>query len=524
MEARSSGGELPHDEVGSPAARATSGASVARAGVWSAATNVVPQLYTLVISVAGARFLGPEGLGRQSFIAFVIASANNVFAFGLQIALMRSISESVGAGRTAEARGLLPWAQRISVVGAFIAATTLLIAAFSGAEPRTAWVLAAATTAFGVATAMPGAALQGLQRWRDISVVVLTCGAGSAVATVAVLAAGGGVTSMIAVQLFTAAAIGVAVTVIAVRRLRALAPRAVRPSPGVRHKTLRYAGAAFAGSLVTLIVFRRSEFFFLQHWWNDREIALYSVAFSAATTLVLIPQALATVLAPAVATLLGAGQHDRIRTGYGRSLRLLLIASLPVAAGALALAPETVRLVFGSGFAASKGPLLVLLAPFPLIPLMTVSYALVVGLGNVRFPLIVGVGSAALNIVLDAALIPGHAALGAAIANSGAQAATAIGALLYAMRLVAPVRLEWPSIGSGALCSLLGGAAAWAVLEVVGGAPGVVAGLVVGVLAYVATALRFRILPRDDARWIDETFGSLIGGRVGAVARLLATR
>jgi O-antigen/teichoic acid export membrane protein len=100
----------------------------------------------------------------------------------------------------------------------------------------------------------------------------------------------------------------------------------------LRVSTLRYAGSALVGSLVTLIVFRRSEFFFLEHWSTDRQIALYSVAFSAVMTLVLVPQALAMAVSPAVATLLGAGQHDRIRTGYGRSLRLLLLVSLPVAA------------------------------------------------------------------------------------------------------------------------------------------------------------------------------------------------
>src|SRR5919199_3967595 len=126
MEARTSGGEFPHDEVGSAAAEATSGASVARAGVWSTATNVVPQLYTLVISIAGARFLGPDGLGRQSFIAFVVASALNIFGLGMPIAVMRAVGESMGAGRPAEARGLVRWAWKISAIGGSAAFAALL--------------------------------------------------------------------------------------------------------------------------------------------------------------------------------------------------------------------------------------------------------------------------------------------------------------------------------------------------------------------------------------------------------------
>jgi O-antigen/teichoic acid export membrane protein len=522
VESRVPAPEVSAGAAAPEAARATTGASVVRGGFWSATSTLGPQMFTLVVSIAGARFLGPSGLGRQSFIAFVIASSINLFGFGLQIALMRAIGEALGAGRAAEARGLFRWGMRLSLIGAAASIAALLTAAFMGAQPKTAWILAAATAALGVAGAVPGAVLSGLQRWRDISLVVLGCGAGGAAGTIAVLAAGGGVTGMIAAQLVTSAGIFLGVTARARRRLRAVAPAPVAPPRALRLHTLRYAGSAFAGSLVTLIVFRRSEFFFLQHWWSDRQTALYSVAFSAATTLVLVPQALANTLSPAVATLLGAGQHDRIRTGYSRSLRLLMIASFPIAAGGLALGPETVRLVFGAGFAGSRVPLLVLLAPFPLIPLMSLSYSLIVGLGKIRFPLVVGLGSATLNVALDFALIPAHAAVGAAIANACAQAATAIATLVYGVRLTSPVQWEAATVARAAVAAAVAGAVAWGTLALVGGAPGVVAGLVTGGAAFAVSAAGLRILPRQDAEWVEQSFGRLIRGRLAAGVRGIA--
>src|ERR671929_1051951 len=177
METRASAPREP-GEVKSEAAEATSGASVVRGGMWSAASFVVPQFFTLAVSVAGARFLGPSGLGRQSFIAFVCTSSINLFGYGLQISLMRAIGEAVGAGRGAEARGLFRWGTRLSLFGAGASCAALLIAAFMGAQPKTAWILAAATAALGVVGAVPGAALAGLQRWRDIAIVTLSCGAG----------------------------------------------------------------------------------------------------------------------------------------------------------------------------------------------------------------------------------------------------------------------------------------------------------------------------------------------------------
>jgi O-antigen/teichoic acid export membrane protein len=432
---------------------------------------------------------------------------------------MRAVGESVGAGRRAEARGLVAWTGRFAAVGSLAAFGALMAAALAGAEPRAAWILAAVTAAVGVVTAIPGAVLTGLQRWRDMSVVIMaTNGAGAAI-TILVLALGGGITGMIAVQLGVAIAIFVAVTILARRRLFAVAPSVADPG-ALKRSTLKYAGSALAGSLITLIVFRRSEFFFLEHYADDREVALYSVAFAAVTTLVLVPQALATVVSPAVATLHGAGQHERIRTGFARTLRLLLLASLPVTAAALALGPETLRLVFGDAFAETKVPLLLLLIPFPLIPLMNASYSLVVGLGKIRFPLVVGAGSATLNIALDFALIPGHAAIGAAIANGCAQGATALATIVYGTRLAGGVRWEAAAIVRAVIASAAAGAVAWGVLTLVGGAGGVVCGLVAGAATFAVLATVIRILSRDDAGWLEQNFG----GGIGVVARRLGAR
>jgi O-antigen/teichoic acid export membrane protein len=502
----------------STAAAATTGTSVTRGGIWNAAANLTPQLCALAISIAGARFLGPSGLGRQSFIAFVVATSLNLFTVGVPVALMRTVGEAVGAGRDAEAQGLVRWAWRIGVGCAAVAGGILLGVAVAGAQPQAAWYLAAATAAVGVVTSFPGNALMGLQRWRGMSLAIITANVLSAATTILVLALGGGITGMVAVQLGAAVYIFVGVTLLARRHVAALAPRAADPG-ALRRSTIRYAGVAFAGSLVTLIVFRRSEFFFLEHYANDRRLALYSVSFSAVTTLVLVPQALATAVSPAFATLFGAGEHARIRSGYGRSLRLLLLAGLPVTAGALALGPRTLHLVFGSGFAGTRIPLLILLAPLPVIPLMNASYSLIVGLGKTRFPLLVGTGSAALNVALDFALIPRHAEIGAAIANSCAQGATAAVTLAYGMKLAGGVRWEATALLRAAVASAGAGAVAWGVLDVVGGAPGVAAGLLAGLAAFAALAVALRVLSADDARWLAESFG----GPAAKLARLFGS-
>ena len=91
----------------------------------------------MAISIAGARFLGPSGLGRQSFIAFVVATSLQVFGVGMPVALMRTVGEAVGAERRAEAQGLVLWGWRIGVACGALAGGVIVEAGLrSGREDR----------------------------------------------------------------------------------------------------------------------------------------------------------------------------------------------------------------------------------------------------------------------------------------------------------------------------------------------------------------------------------------------------
>ena len=89
-----------------------------RGGAWTALGHVVPQLYVVAISIAGARFLGPSDFGRQSFIAFVSLSVLLVLTSGIGLALMRTVAEALGRERPDEALGMVRWAWRLQFVGA----------------------------------------------------------------------------------------------------------------------------------------------------------------------------------------------------------------------------------------------------------------------------------------------------------------------------------------------------------------------------------------------------------------------
>ncbi len=500
---------------------ATTGATVLGGSAWSLAGRIVPQAYVLVVSVAAARFLGPDGLGRQSFIAFVEISVLSLLAQGFSIAMARFVGDSLGRGRPDALRGLIRWGVRLQAVVALFGAAALVLVAAAGGEPTAAWVLAGVACGLGILHTLPIALLIGMQRWRRASIAGLVNGCVGTIAVVFVLAAGWGVTGMFAVE----AAVGLAnlvwTALLARRALREISP-GVDSARDMRRPLLGYATAATYGIVLTLIVWRRSEFFLLERFSTDAEIALYSVAFALVAALIQFPDAIAGAAFPAFATLSGAGEHERIRIGFGRGTRLVLLAALPLTAAALALGPPLVRLLYGTGFEGTAPVLAILILPLPLIAVLQLSKSLLAALGLLRYQLTAETIAAGLTIGLGLALIPPYGAVGAAISNVSAQGFAAAAILLRTRRRIG--RVDWgpPIVLRIVVASATAGLAAWGLVLLLGDAAGLVAGTIAGVTVFFAASAALGIIRGDDAAWLEAQAGRRLGGAVGRASRLLS--
>ncbi len=190
--------EADHPAPGTP--RGATSATVVRGGLWTVLSRVLPQLQLVALSLVAARYLGPVGLGRQSFIAFVALSLVQVATGGLPPALNRFVAELLSARRAGSALGLFVWTRRALGAAAAIAAGSLLVVALLGAAPQWASVLAGVGAAFAVLQAAPAALLLGAQHWRQATVPSLTTGVASVPAAAVVLGAGGGITGLFAVE------------------------------------------------------------------------------------------------------------------------------------------------------------------------------------------------------------------------------------------------------------------------------------------------------------------------------------
>jgi O-antigen/teichoic acid export membrane protein len=177
-----------------------------------------------------------------------------------------------------------------------------------------------------------------------------------------------------------------------------------------------------------------------------------------------------------------------------------------------------VRLVYGSSYAGAAGPLLILLVAFPLRGLTTLADMVTTAYGRLRLPVSANWVAAGIDVGLAALLIPSLAASGAAIASVAAQLVYLVAMLTYVRRLVAYDRLG-AALVRAAIASAIAGAVAWTCLDVVGGAPGLLLGLLAFGAAFVLLAAALRIVPAPDADWIEEEVRNRFGARVARVCR-----
>ena len=499
-------------EARSEFADRTTGEALLRASAWNAASLILPQLYLVATSIIVARFLTPSEMGRQSYIAFIELSLLLLVTGGVPSAVQRFGGRALGRGEPGNVPYLVRWAARLAAVGAFIAGGAMVAAGLLGSEPRAAWILAGGFCFVGVLQTVPASALAVLQRWRGVSIAGISFGAVSTVGVLAVLAAGGGITGFFAVEFAVAAVILLVTAWLGRSALRRLGAEPAK-STELRREARRWALIATFTSILTFVVWRRSEFLFLNQYSSDEQIAVYSIAFASIVAVTKLPEAVGTVISPAFATLSGAGQTDRISSGYARAMRLLLMVSLPLTALVMAIGPTAIRLVYGTSYK-EAGKLLVIMAPtLPVLSLVSVSRGLVFGVGRQRSLVMVGMFAAVVNVALDVVLIRLFNATGAAIANAAAQSAAAVAYVLMARRSAGPVEWALGALVRNALAAAAAGVAAWAVTEALGGVAGAFAGLAVFAVGFAVLAVVLRVMPSQDAPWLDAVAGARLRGR-----------
>jgi O-antigen/teichoic acid export membrane protein len=306
----------------------------------------------------------------------------------------------------------------------------------------------------------------------------------------------------------------------AARQLRWAAP--VLPDD-VRRAVRRYAWLTTVQVALATVVSQRSEFLFLDRYSTASEIALFSIPYGLMGAAARVPESLGGVFMPAVATLFGAGQTNRIRTGYLRALRMLTLLTLPMTAALVATGGTLIHLLYGHDYDGASKVLVVMAISFPIIPLVSVTTGVLEGLGRKAAVITTLAVGTVVDLGVAFLAIPAHGAVGAAVANAAAQVAGAAVALAFVSRSVSPFEWRWPPIVAAFAVAGIGGVATRVAIVVVGETwLGLLAASSVGGVVMVGLTIALRGMWQDEVSWLLDT----MSGRpklARPLARLLST-
>ena len=465
------------------------------------------------MSVVLARGLGPAQLGDFSYASWFTRLLEVLTAQGLGLGTVRYTADAIGRGNPGRASAFLRMFARAQVVLALsvVAIVVPLVLLLAPASLRVAYV---ATTLTVVPLALEGIymrATYGAQRYdltARASAVKVTL---HLAVTAAVLHAGGGVAAVFIAQ----GVVTVATCLLQRHYARSLYTVAPERLPAVVRRDVRsYVVPLGFVALLEMLVWDRTEVFFLRFYVSSGELGFYSLAYGLASRLIVLPNIVVGPLLPALAALHGTGNGAEFRRVYRRAVRYAMLVAAPLVAIAAAGAPGVVGLLYGEAYAPVTWMFRVLVIATLIGVLREVAWAALQAAGA-RRPILYGsLVSTAVDLVLAVLLIPRVGTVGALVAAASAQIALTVWAVA-AMR-----QATGASLPGFALARILtAGAVACAValaVPVTASLASVMASAMAGITAFVGVAVVLGVPEPGEWSWIRETTARIVGARVAA--------
>ena len=387
----------------------------------TAGTRVGLTFFGLATSIVSARFLGQSGRGDYFFIVTLSALIVQLANIGLPAS--NTFFAARDPQRTSQLLANSLW---IAIgAGGGLGAGLALFAQGSGMLEDTPahflW-LAAALAVPSLLYLFVTSILVGRGQIRSFNALELASRGILLPALVVAGVVGLGAAGFVAVSI-AVWAVACAAGAVLVGRYASLS---LAPSRELLIVGFRYATKSY---LITLLAFvaLRGNVFLLRREFGPSDLGLYSIALQIADVLVILPQAVATILLPHLVRDAGARWERTVRaTLWVAGIMTLVCAFTAIVAG------PVVRLLYGDEFAPSTRVLQIMLPGVLALAVAGVISQYLAAIGLPRMLLAVWAGGVALVLALSLALIPDHGAAGAAAALSLGHAAILGGVALTA--------------------------------------------------------------------------------------------
>jgi len=475
--------------------------TIARNTLWSLADSLLGMVSSFGCSIAVARALGPEETGYYQYVTFLASMAGWIASIGIPAATRTFAGAAVGKGDYSLARSIVEITFRIELLLGVVASLVGLVVVLVTvpAHHRLFAVIAVATILPSLMFAIPSA---GIIATEDLAPNVQA----SIVSTVFI--GGGTALSLVmhwglpglAGAMLSSSLVDFALRQLFYKRIYARfdLPKERKPlPPELRREIIQFCKQATFMTALEVVVWERSEVFFLQRFSTMSEVTFFSQPFNwVSQWLLLLPRIVSAAAGASIAV--QHGRDPRQTAGLAvASTRALAVIILPAAFGLSALGSPIIRTLLDPRYLPS-------ISIFSLLAIVTLGKAftlparqLLITTGRQHLLVWWGVVFCVLNLALDYFVIPGRGAMGAAIVKS----IILVGGGVSIWWMVAKsyeTRLPLAIVGRITVASALMFAIVRALAAVVPAVPMLVIGPVVGIAVVVVLYRVLRCLEPGD--------------------------
>jgi O-antigen/teichoic acid export membrane protein len=465
---------------------------------WSAIASATTILTSAVSSVLVARLLGPAGSGEISYSLWLTYTILTVSGLGISQAVTRYLAEMDGAGRGQQAKAVGRWLVRRGALLMAVGIVLLVGVEWTRGASRPTPAVLVVVVALYLAQGLMGlftALLAGLQEFRRATRITLWASL-IQVVTVCAGALTGGVAGATAGYLGGALLPGMACLKFAVGH-------AAKPEPALRERMRYFAYHSWVATTVSLVLWSRTEVFFIERYWGAHEVGMFTIGLSLAQLATQGPLLIGSALVPHFAQLAGARDLRRLGETYAALTRFVAFLVFPICLCLAALCPILVPRIYGAAFAPAVRNVTVLVAASAVGATASIGSAAMYAMERARFIAMIGSGGAIVGMIAFAIVIRDHGAVGAVWVRILVQLVmVSIGTvyIAYEMRLPVPFKDVVRIALSAAIAATPGVAASFARANV----SALIWAMPLMCASYLVAVRATRVLGAADARLLGQ--------------------
>jgi O-antigen/teichoic acid export membrane protein len=380
--------------------------------------------FAFLISIFVARLLGPTNFGIYGLLMFAITCLILLGGLGFDNSITKYVSEFTGKNDKKTIENLLGFAFRIRILSVTVVALILLAIAFYAGyvysnELYKIYILIIAVNSIPLGiSGIFNAGITGFQKYKYLTISVAIISPINLVLTLLVLFLGYGIIGLLAVGVVNSA-ISAMISCILLRKLTNIRIHKPHLDPETKKRFIKYSLHIVAISFLDMIVWQKSEVFFLGIFRSASEVGFYVLAYGLSTYIVAtIPGMFSSVLMPAMSELYGADKKESLSRLFVDSTRYLMMIAIPLCVIGIVLAEPIIEIIYGSAYLPAVNALRILLVSTTIAAVSSGASAAIYGIERADLIFKFGLVLAITNVVLNITLIPKFGLIGAAIGNT----------------------------------------------------------------------------------------------------------